>query len=98
MEEQSIERCSVNRALCCGFGTAGSGLWVLCEHGNATVEKGGCGRGGGVDNVERVPGLPRWGLFLLYGATDEPQMDGQLLWVSEPREVGVTKEKAVHMF
>ena len=38
-----------------------------------------------------MPGLPRRGLFLLSRATDEPQMDGQLLWVSEPREVGVTR-------
>lgn len=33
------------------------------------------------------------GLFLLSRATDEPQMDGQLLWVSEPEEVGVTQRR-----
>ena len=48
-------------------------------------------RRGGGDNAERMPSLPRWGLFLLSRATDEPQMDGQLLWVSEPREVGVAR-------
>lgn len=52
-------------------------------------------RGG--NNAERMPGPSRWGLFLLSRATDEPQMDGQLLWVSEPREAGVTREKAVHI-
>lgn len=35
-------------------------------------------------------GRPWRGLFLLCGAADEPHMDGQLLRISEPREVGVT--------
>lgn len=33
-------------------------------------------------------GRPRRGLFLLSRATDEPQMDGQLLRVSEPQGGG----------
>lgn len=50
-------------------------------------------RGGGSNNAERMP----WrGLFLLCGAADEPQMDGQLLRISEPREVGVTPERYVY--
>lgn len=36
-------------------------------------------------------GRPRRGLFSLSRATDEPQMDGQLLWVSELGEGGVTR-------
>lgn len=50
-------------------------------------------KGGGDDNAKR---MPRWGLFLLSRATDEPQMDGQLLWVSEPGEVGVTWDMCVY--
>lgn len=49
-------------------------------------------RGGGGDNAERMPRSATAGpVFALSGATDEPQMDGQLLWVSEPGEVGVTR-------
>lgn len=51
-------------------------------------KKGGCG-----DNGERMPRSATAGLFLLSRATDEPQMDGQLLWVSEPEEVGVTRRR-----
>lgn len=67
---------------------------MLAWQGSTGKSRGG---GGGGDNAERMPGLPR-GLFLLSRATDEPQMDGQLLWVSEPREVGVTEGKCVCMF
>lgn len=42
-------------------------------------------------------GWPRRGLFLLSRATDEPQMDGQLLWVSGPGEVGVTQGRCVYI-
>lgn len=57
--------------------------------------RGGVGGGGG-DNAERMPGLPRRVLLLLSRVTDEPQMDGQLLWVSEAQGgVGVTAGRYV---
>lgn len=71
-----------NRGLCCGFEAAG-GLWWGILGASMAVEKGGSG-----DNVERMPAPPRQGLFLLSRATDESQMDDQLLWVSEPRKGG----------
>lgn len=66
---------------------------MLAWQGGSGKRRGGVDGGG--DNAERMPGLPRRGLFLLSRATDEPQMDGQLLWVSEPREVGVTRGRCV---
>lgn len=71
-----------DRGLCCGFEAAG-GLWWGIWGASMAVEKGGSG-----DNVERMPAPPRQGLFLLSRATDESQMDDQLLWVSEPRKGG----------
>lgn len=41
------------------------------------------------------PGLPQQGLFLLSRATDEPQMDDQLLLVSGPLEVGSSEGRCV---
>lgn len=58
-----------------------------CYHDRGAVEQQQQKKGG--DNVERMPSLVRWGLILLSGATDEPQMDRQLLWVCVFREVGV---------
>lgn len=78
-----------NRALCCGFGVVGASM-----AGQQWKKRRG-GVGGGGDNAERMPGPPRRVLLLLSRATDEPQMDGQLLWVSEPREVGVTEGRCV---
>lgn len=75
--------------LCCGFGTAGGGA----VGASMTEERREKKRGGG-DNAERMPSLVRRGLILLSRATDEPQMDGQLLWVCAFREVGVREEGA----
>lgn len=66
------------------------GAVLAWQHHGGKRKGGECG---GVTNVERVPGLPRPGLFWLSRATDEAQMDGQLLCVSGPREAGVTKAK-----
>lgn len=58
------------------------------QHSTGKRRVGGVviGGGGGGDNAERMPGLPWRGLFSLSRATDEPQMEGQLLWVSGPGE------------
>lgn len=78
-------------------------LWLWhCRLGAGLKGRGGRwhgkGGGGGGKKGEVVAimqngchGRPRRGLFSLSRATDEPQMDGQLLWVSEPGEVGVTR-------
>lgn len=70
---------------------------MLAWQGSSGKRRGGLDGGGG-DNAERMPGLPRRGLFSLSRATDEPQMESQLLWVCKPREVGVTQGRCVCMF
>lgn len=68
--------------LCCGCRTAGGGAV------GATMAEEQWNKKKGGDNAERMPSLVRWGLILLSRATDEPQMDRQLLWVCAFREVG----------
>lgn len=70
---------------------------MLAWQGSSGKTRGGVGGVGG-DNAVWMPFLPRWEMFLLSGANDESQMDDQLLWVSEPTEVGVTLGRAVCMF
>lgn len=65
-----------------------------CVGASMTEEQSGEKNRGGGDNAERMPSLVRLGLILLSRATDEPQMDGQLLWVCAFREVGVREEGA----